>query len=63
MDRAEIVSVSETVTTAAGKFEKCLKTLETSALESAKGHKLYAPGIGLISDGTLTLTRYGFVGQ
>ena len=37
MDRAEIVSDSERVTTAAGTFEKCIHTLETSALEKKHG--------------------------
>ncbi len=59
MDRARIVSLSETVQTAAGKFEKCLKTEESSSLEGGKEYKLYAPGVGLISDGTLKLTKYG----
>ena len=59
MDRAEIVSLSETLQTPAGKFEKCLKTEETSALESGKAHKLYAPTVGLILDGNLKLTNYG----
>jgi hypothetical protein len=59
MDRAEIVSLSETLQTPAGKFEKCLKAEETSALERGTEHKLYAPSIGLIVDGDLKLTRYG----
>ena len=59
MDRAEVVSVTETVETPAGKFEQCLKTLETSAIESGKEFKLYAPGIGLIHDAELKLTKYG----
>src|ERR1043166_4356267 len=60
MDRAEILGLDEKFDTPAGKFENCLKTEETSAVESAKEHKFYAPGIGLISDGTLKLTKYGF---
>jgi hypothetical protein len=63
MDRAEVVSLTETLQTPAGKFEKCLKTEESSALESGKEHKIYAPGIGLICDGSLKLTKYGHVGQ
>jgi hypothetical protein len=62
MDRAEIVSLSETLQTPAGKFEKCLKTEETSTLERGKAHKLYAPGVGLIFDGDLKLTKYGRAG-
>jgi len=57
MDRAEIVSLTATLKTPAGKFEKCLKTEESSALEPGKEYKLYAPGIGLILDGKLKLTK------
>lgn len=63
MDRAEVVSLTETLKTPAGKFEKCLKTEESSALEGGKEHKLYAPGIGLIYDGGLKLTKYGREGK
>jgi len=56
MDRAQIVSVSERVTTPAGTFEKCLKTEETTPLEPGdKEYKLYAPGVGLVRDGPLAL--------
>lgn len=63
MDRAEIVSRTETLQTPAGKFEQCLKTEESSALERGKAYNVYAPAIGLISDGNLKLTRYGRLGQ
>jgi hypothetical protein len=56
MDRAEVVSVSERLTTPAGAFERCLKTEETTPLEPGdKESKLYAPGVGLIQDGPLVL--------
>ena len=56
MDRAQIVSVTERVTTPAGTFEKCLKTEETTPLEPGdKEYKLYAPGVGLVRDGLLAL--------
>jgi len=61
MDRAEVVSLDEKLDTPAGKFERCLKTEETSAVERGREHKLYAPGIGLICDGGLKLVKYGFV--
>ena len=32
-DRADVVSVSETVITPAGKFENCVHTIETSPIE------------------------------
>jgi hypothetical protein len=63
MDRAEVASLTETLQTPAGKFEKCLKTEESSALEGGKEHEVYAPGIGLICDGSLKLTKYGRAGQ
>lgn len=62
MDRAEIVSLSETMKTSAGTFKNCLKTEETSGLNpDEKGYKTYAPGIGLIQDGDILLTKYGYV--
>ena len=59
MDRAQIVSLGDSLQTPAGRFEKCLKTEETSVLESGKAYKLYAPEIGLICDGNLKLTKNG----
>jgi hypothetical protein len=60
MDRAEVISVTETYETPAGKFEKVLKTLETTPLEpKEKSYKHYAPGVGLIQDSDLKLVRYG----
>jgi hypothetical protein len=61
MDRAENVSTSETVKTAAGTFEHCLKTKETSAVESGTEYKLYAPGVGLVKEGELKLVKHGFI--
>ena len=46
-DRAEVLSVTETVVTPAGRFDNCVHTLETSPTEkSLKDHKWYAPGVG-----------------
>jgi len=60
MDRAEIVSLSVTLETPAGKFEKCLKCEETTPLEPGnRESKIYARGIGLIQDGPLKLTKHG----
>ena len=58
MDRAQVVSLSEKLTTLAGTFEKCLKTEETTPLEAGKESKFYAPGVGLIQDGPLLLVSY-----
>jgi hypothetical protein len=60
MDRAEIVSVSETVKTPAGEFKNCLKIKETTPMEPGNvGYKYYAPGIGLVQDGNCKLVSYG----
>ena len=60
MDRAEIVSTGATFKTLAGEFKNCLKIEETTPLEpKTKESKLYAPGIGLIQDGSLKLVKYG----
>ncbi|MGA9628193.1 MAG: hypothetical protein WBQ65_27215 [Bryobacteraceae bacterium] len=60
LDRAEIVSASERVSTPAGTFEKCIQTLETSALEkNMADHKWYAAGVGAVKDGQMLLVEYG----
>jgi hypothetical protein len=57
-DRAEIISITETIVTPAGKFINCVKTEETTPLEPGhKEYKLYAPGVGLVQDGNLVLVR------
>ena len=62
MDRVEIISLKDTLQTPAGIFYNCLKTEETTPLEpKTKEYKLFTPGIGLIKDGDLLLTKYGFV--
>jgi hypothetical protein len=61
MDRAEIVSMGETVVTKAGTFKNCLKIEETTPLEPGnKEYKHYAPGVGLIDDNGPLLVEYGF---
>ena len=61
MDRAEIISLTESMTTSAGHFADVLKIEETTPLEPKdKAYKYYAPGIGLIKDGELVLVKYGF---
>jgi hypothetical protein len=62
MDRAEIVSTTETVTTPAGTFSGCVKIEETTPLEpGVREYKYYARGIGLVRDGSLSLVKYGMV--
>ncbi|MFZ0390654.1 MAG: hypothetical protein WAN36_09345 [Calditrichia bacterium] len=61
MDRVEIVDTTTVLKTPAGLFKNCLKTEETTPLEpEAREFKIYAPGIGLIRDENLLLTKYGF---
>jgi hypothetical protein len=60
MDRAQIMSMTETLKTAAGELKGCLKIEETTPLEpGVKEYKHYAPGIGMIQDGGLKLVKYG----
>jgi hypothetical protein len=64
LDRAQVVSLDETVETPAGVFSNCLKSQEGTALDTnAREFKTYAPGIGLVQEESLALTRYGFVGS
>jgi hypothetical protein len=59
MDRAEVVSLDETMETPAGKFRQVLKIVETTPLEpGARESKYYAAGVGLIKDGPCKLVRY-----
>jgi hypothetical protein len=63
-DRAEIVSLTDTIVTPAGTFRNCLKTEETTPLEpKSKEYKYYSPGIGLIQDGNLKLAKHGQIGK
>jgi hypothetical protein len=62
MDRAEIISLSERVATPAGTFDGCLKTRETTPLEAfSREFKLYAPGVGLVQDGSLRLVSHRYI--
>lgn len=62
MDRLEIISTTEKITTPAGTFSNCIKMEETTPIEpKAKDYKVYAPGIGLVKDGELLLTKYGYI--
>ena len=62
MDRAEIVILNKTCDTPAGKFNQCMKVKETTPLEvGVVEYKYYAPGIGLIQDEDLVLTKHSVV--
>jgi hypothetical protein len=64
MDRAEIVSLDETCDTPAGTFAKCMKVMESTALNPVEvEYKYHAPGIGLVRDEDLVLTQYGVVSK
>jgi hypothetical protein len=59
MDRAEHVDMGVTVETPAGVFEGCVVVMETTALEEDEETvKVYAPGLGLVVDGSLQLAGY-----
>jgi hypothetical protein len=58
-DRAEIVSINDTLDTPAGTFSNVLKTEETNPLKPGeKEFKFYAPRIGLIQDEALRLVKH-----
>lgn len=64
MDRAEIMSISDTLATPAGVFRRVLRVEETTPLErGVRESKRYAPGIGLIQDGSLKLVSHGIPGR
>lgn len=60
MDRVEIISVEEKLTTPAGAFEKCVHVRETSPLEILlHDSKWYASRVGQVKDGKMALVKYG----
>ena len=62
MDRAEVLSLEDTISTPAGNFPNALLMKEGTALNLLEREfKTYAPGIGLIQDQNLLLTEYGFI--
>jgi len=62
MDRAEIVSLTETVKTPAGLMKNVVKTMETTPLEpGTKEYKYYVKGVGLIKDGDMLLVKHGYI--
>lgn len=60
MDRAKIVALDASIRTPAGEFKGCLEFVETTPLEPlARDSKVYAPGVGLVKDGSLLLVEHG----
>ena len=55
-DRSEIISMTETVNTPAGTFDKVIKSKETNPLEpGSKDYKFYVKGIGFIKEESFKL--------
>jgi hypothetical protein len=64
LDRAEIVSLDESLETPAGVFRNALKTQEGSALDpDEREFKIYVPEIGLAQEEALLLAEHGFIGS
>jgi len=63
MDRAQVISVTESAKVPAGSFSGVLRTRESSAIEGGSEDKWYAPGVGLIRDADFTLVRFEKVKQ
>ena len=60
MDRAEILSTTDSMRVPAGSYLGCLHVEETTPLEpGVKEYKRYCPGVGLVQDGDLALQRIG----
>jgi hypothetical protein len=60
MDRSEIISLNENLSTKAGQFKGCLKTKDTSKLHAdTLEYRLFAAKIGLAQFEDLKLVRYG----
>jgi hypothetical protein len=58
-DRAEIISVNDTLAVPAGNFSEVLKVEETNPLEpGVREDNFYAPGIGVIQDESEKLVKY-----
>jgi len=59
MDRCEIEATDDEFKTPAGTFKNCLRVKDTSPLEKGASYKIYAPGVGLIKDDEVLLTKAG----
>ena len=56
-DRAEVISTTEEFKVPAGSFKNCLRTRESSEIESGVEDKGYAPNVGLIKHADFTLVK------
>jgi hypothetical protein len=59
MDEATIVRTGSTVTVPAGTFTDAITVRDFNPLDGSRGTKVYAPNVGLVSDGPLDLISYG----
>jgi hypothetical protein len=61
-DRSEVVAVRLSVTTPAGRFDRCIKTKDFAPLDGNTEFKYYCAGVGLVRErfpeGRLDLVRY-----
>jgi len=57
MDRAEVVAITDEVSTPAGVFKNCLHVKESSPLEKGFSHKHFAAGVGLVQDDEFLLVK------
>jgi hypothetical protein len=54
--------LSEQISTPAGQFDRCVRTLETTPLEKlSREYKVYAPGVGLVKDGDMQMVSHTYV--
>ena len=61
LDKAEIVSMNQTVSVPAGSFRDVIKMTETNDLEPGiQEDNLHALGIGQVIDNELELVSYGY---
>jgi hypothetical protein len=62
LDKAELVSMNQTVSVPAGKFSGVIQMNETSDLEPGiEEVNLHAPGIGQVIDNELVLVKRGYL--
>jgi hypothetical protein len=61
-DKAEIISINQTINVPAGSFRDVINMTETNDLDPGiKEDNLHAQGIGQIIDNELELVSYGFL--
>lgn len=62
IDKAEIVSMNQTVNVPAGNLSNVIKMIETNDLEPGiEEDNLHAPGVGQVIDNELELVSYGYL--